>query len=1017
MRKWLSIILACLTSKFAHGQATRPALTATDVWDPDRPARAAMFRAGGFPTADAPVIEAATLDEGLKDLPVDTLPSEDALNAKLRVRDYDVLVLPYGSAFPLGSWPAIRGFLERGGGLVVLGGAPFHQPVRWDGERWVLGPRQPTYAHELLIGPAEAVKVGDPAGLRSDGSASWYLTYSTKRTFPTPGTVWALTVRFTTKKDFDKEDGTSGPRDAILRPHVVLVRDGQKIACPLLEIDRMRGSDAGARWVFAPSDATLDASIVRWCIERALLGAIEVDARPVHALVHPGEPPIVRVTVRRPRIRKSDQPATPTKTWELRQPPLTESRPGTLHHAATFLQVSSETTPPELMMTGYFVRRDELLSSGPKLTVSRDWIRKDGKVFPIVGTTYMASDVHRKFLFEPNPWVWDRDFSEMQQLGVNFVRTGLWTAWSRAMLDSGAVDEGVLRALEAYVQIAATRGIVVCFNFFAFQPPMFGGVNPFLDPRALEGQKALLTAVASRFKGCNWVHWDLINEPSYCPADKLWTNQPIGDEFEKRAWTDWVIKRHGSDPLVLRDIWRDASPDVLSIPKLDELSWTMIREHRRPRKAADFARFTQDVVAKWAADLNATLKAASGQETLVTLGQDEGGTHVRPAQQLYAPSVDYTSIHTWWNNDDLLWDGVMTKVPEKPSLIQETGLMRLEDQDGLPWRSPEDAAKLLERKFAYSFMGRGCGVIQWAWNINPYMPIDNESVIGFVRPDGTMKPEARVLADFAAFFGKAAPHLDDFEPDEVVLVIPHSRIFAGRPRALDATRRIVRLMAEHLGIVPTAISDHALAGRLGEAKLVIIPAAEMLDPSAFQVLPESRRSPYLLTTGAPLEDCYGVGTMILTPSRPVAGRERTKWAASGGSTDGWVTFDSGESEWLRCGTGESTELLGATWHEPLPLEYAREPAPLLALLKAALEKAGVRTNPSDTPVAARVLLAPNAALVIVANETSADARRSMTVDGKAYEIPCPAGRARMALIGRERGEILASTPGQAVERK
>src|SRR5262249_15139859 len=158
------------------------------------------------------------------------------------------------------------------------------------------------------------------------------------------------------------------------------------------------------------------------------------------------------------------------------------------------------------------------------------------------GTTYMASDVHRKFLFEPNPVVWDRDFAGMQKLGANFVRTGLWTAWTRAMLDSGAIDEGVLRALEAYVQVAASHGIVVCFNFFASQPPMFGGTNPYLDPRALEGQKALLLAVASRFKGCNWVHYDLINEPSYSPADQLWTNRPIGDEWEKRAWTDWVIE-------------------------------------------------------------------------------------------------------------------------------------------------------------------------------------------------------------------------------------------------------------------------------------------------------------------------------------------------------------------------------------------------------------------------------------------------------------------------------------------
>ena len=142
----------------------------------------------------------------------------------------------------------------------------------------------------------------------------------------------------------------------------------------------------------------------------------------------------------------------------------------------------------------------------------------------------------------------------------------------------------------------------------------------------------------------------------------------------------------------------------------------------------------------WAATLRDVLKAAGG-DVLVTLGQDEGGTGTRPAQLLHADAVDYTAVHTWWNNDDLLWDGVMTKAAGKPNMHQETGLMSLHDPDGAPWRTPAAAADLLDRKFAYAFAGRGAGVIQWAWNVNPYMPIDNESTIGVNRPDGTAKLE------------------------------------------------------------------------------------------------------------------------------------------------------------------------------------------------------------------------------------------------------------------------------------
>ena len=531
----------------------------------------------------------------------------------------------------------------------------------------------------------------------------------------------------------------------------------------------------------------------------------------------------------------------------------------------------------------------------------------------------------------------------MARQGINFVRTGLWTAWSRAMLDPGAPDENVLSALEAFVQTAARHGIEVCFTFFAFQPPAYGGANPFLDPRALEGQSAFLTLVASRFRGVGWVHWDLINEPSYAPADSLWTNQPVGDALERRAYREWLHARHGDDAVALRDSLGVAGDDLLDLPRRPDLGWAMIRDGRLPRKALDFAAFSQDVVARWAATLRDVLRAAGG-EALVTLGQDEGGTDLRPAQQLHASAVDYTAVHTWWNNDDLLWDGVVTKTPEKPNLHQETGLMRLEDTDGNPWRTPEAAARLLERKLAYAFAARGAGVVQWAWNINPYQPIDNESVIGLFRPDGTAKPELRALRELASFFEQCRGWLDDFEPDPVVLVIPHARLFSGRPGGLEATRRVVRLMAERFGVVPTALSDQRLSPeRLAAARLVLVPAPEVIEEGAAQaLLAASRAGALVLVTGAVEGDPYGRTSEALRAlgvvgsGRPLAQHEPTRFGG------GWATFDGLAGERFRRAPGPEPErLTGPVVHEPLPLELAREPEPLAALLQAALQAARV----------------------------------------------------------------------------
>jgi hypothetical protein len=893
--------------------------------------RALLFRAPGFPTIDAPALDDAVLDSAIAGIALDQARSVADLGKRLEHRDVRTLVLAHGSAFPVDAWPAIRTFLRGGGGLVVLGGAPFHEPVRADGGSWVRGPRTTTFAHDLLVGPAE--EIATPDGARASLLGGW------TSPLPLPTKTWALTLRLATKKDFPEEHGSDGPPDAFARPLVhVLDARGTPRACPLLEIDRA----SGARWIFAASDAKLDAPAVRAIVTRALAGAAK--------------------------------PEPPART----------------------------------------LARDEgLLHTGPKITASRDFLRKDGKVFPVVGTTYMASDVHRRFLFEPNPALWDADFAAMKRHGIGFVRTGLWTAWSRVIPDGKAVDRGVLDALEAYVQTAAKHGIVVCFNFFAFLPPDFGGTHAYLDPRALAGQRALLEAVGKRFRGVPWVHWDLINEPSYSPKDKLWKTRPVRDEHEKRAWRAWVEKRHGKDEAKLRALWRSPEDDLYAPPRDDEFAQAFVQVDKRPRKVRDFVEFTQDVVTEWARTMRSVLRLAAGEDALVTLGQDEGGIYERPTQQLMADALDYTAIHTWWNNDDLLWDGVLTKVAHKASLHQETGLMRLEDGDGTPWRTPDVAARLLERKLAYAFMARGAGVVQWAWNVNPTMPIDEESTIGLFRPDGTAKPELDVLARFAAFAQQAAPHLDDFEPDPVVLVVPHARAFLGRKNALDATKIVVRALAERFGVVPTAVSDLRLdAGRLRGAKLVLVPAPDVIDePAMNALLAATRAGTKVLITGAIEGDSYGIFSAahagLDRSSRPVAMQERTGWSATG-----LVAFEGMAQESVRRATGISTgKLTGNLWHEPLPLELAREREPLVRLLDVALRAANVPISLDGAwGVSARVLSAPQVALVVVANERPEAAKRSVVVDGRPLEIDVAALGARLLLVARAKGNVIAETP-------
>ena len=145
------------------------------------------------------------------------------------------------------------------------------------------------------------------------------------------------------------------------------------------------------------------------------------------------------------------------------------------------------------------MKDEKLLASGPKLSVSRDWIRRDGKVLPVIGTTYMASDVHRKFLFEPDPPLLGPRFAPMLGAGINMVRTGLWTGWSRVMLDPGEWTKGAVRDRRLPAERRGTTSLV-CFNFFAFIPPASAARTP-TSIRADRRPARLRSRVHGRYRG------------------------------------------------------------------------------------------------------------------------------------------------------------------------------------------------------------------------------------------------------------------------------------------------------------------------------------------------------------------------------------------------------------------------------------------------------------------------------------------------------------------------------------
>src|SRR5438876_6953022 len=105
-----------------------------------------VFWEPGFPTADSAPIPDSLLRSALPNAQL-----VSAADLKAQLSSAQLLVLPYGSAFPEDDWAQIQGFLQRGGNLLVLGGRPFTRAAYRDGTTWQLRDYSVRYTRLMMI--------------------------------------------------------------------------------------------------------------------------------------------------------------------------------------------------------------------------------------------------------------------------------------------------------------------------------------------------------------------------------------------------------------------------------------------------------------------------------------------------------------------------------------------------------------------------------------------------------------------------------------------------------------------------------------------------------------------------------------------------------------------------------------------------------------------------------------------------------------------------------------------------
>jgi len=992
-----------------------------------------VFSDASFPAADSANVSPEQLQ---KMFPGVQFASVEQLPALLDAAATRLFVLPYGSAFPEQTWPDIYRYLRRGGNLLVLGGRPFTRSAYREGGLWKLRDYSVRFARALMIDQYQETPGSEGLEFQANPEIVLHLApFAWKRAF-------SPVIRLS-GVDLYNRGGSAGSIDARLDALAWGTRAGHKLAAPAIQIDHWRNGFNGGRWVFLNAELGAEffsnreaTDLVRALAESASRGSHEFAVRPVLPLYLPGEPVQLEIV-----WRAAEQSATPQTVRITAFPELAPSD-------RTVLTINLPTSEPAVLMaakgkglwiveaevregnrvqavyrSGFWVRDLSYLRSGPRLSVNRDYFLLDDRPLAVIGTTYMSSEVQRLFFEHPNVYVWDRDLGQIQAAGLNMVRTGWWTGWDKFCDENGRPYERTLRTMEAYLMTARKHGLPVQFNFFAFLPEVLGGENAYLDPEAVSKQRTLITSVVARFHDVPFLAWDFINEPSI--SHRLWTMRPSRDPIELEKWNEWLNKRY-PDRAELAAAWNVPAVSVtgpLPLPEDIEFTQRGMYAGRNSLKVYDYFLFAQEMFANWVQTMREAVRGA-GSKQLVTVGQDEGGIQDRLSPAFWGQYVDFTTNHSWWQNDFLLWDSLLAKQPGQPMLVQETGLQRELNLDEVARRSQESEAALLARKLASSFI-QGSGAIEWLWNTNAYMTESNETPIGAIRTDETEKPEAAVLRDFAGFAKVVGERLKTPQPPSVAVVTSQAAQFSVKAELqLEAQRKAVRALTYYNRLPLYVIAENQIA-KLGSPKLVILPSPQAFTETAWRsLLNYVKNGGNLLITGPVDRDEHWHITHRAAELKLEADTEPLVYHSAVLRLNGYdvpLTFDQQKQsllDSLRFRDGSTIKVIpwgaGQIFWTAYPVELAEGTQATADLYADVSRQIGLKPiYELASPVSPGVLVYPTVLETAVLYVMTSESADSATIDlrdsttGVRVTLKLEAQHAAMALIGREEKTVVA----------
>lgn len=999
-------------------------------------AKTVVFWQAGFPTEGSQPVEQSTLERALTGMdPV--FADLAAMKEPATLERCDLLVLPYGSSAPVDAWKEIEQYLRGGGNLLLVGGQPLYVPVEERNGKFEAGRAQDTYSRALDFRHTYGVPVANGA------TFAWRTGYAL-----------GAAPHIRARRYFTVEGRLNGLG-------YMTDNTGLLVAAPVIVADHAYGPMMGARIVALDFDpeagywASEDGvALIRETAEYAREGAFSLSIEALFSTLRPGELPVITVHLRAPREEKMHETAagslrltmsSETGVVDSATVPVANGAMADIaapfHKAlpAGFYTVSAVYSEGGKFRAtyenGFWVEETDAVSSGAKLGVQRDFLTRDGTPFFPVGTNYFSTESDGWDFSGPrNAWVWEKDFDEMEHHGVTFVRTGVWMGNSRFVEGNagGGVNERFLRNLEAFLLCAQRHHVTVNFTFFAFSPGEGGGrepesgaplPNPYLNPGEVRMEHAYVRSVVERFKDVPWLTWDLINEPSFSNPRMIFKgNVPNGDPVEIAAWHKWLRQKYDGKLAMLGNAWsvppeQLGSFDGVPLPAESDLKYDRYGNLHEVR-AVDYNLFAQDMFSEWVRGMVSLIRA-TGSQQLIDVGQDEGGVTDRVLNQFYGGAgVSFTTNHTYWQDDALLWDSIAAKRVGVPNITGETGYQPVWAPDGT-WRYDEfTGLGLTERKWALGFAAGSSGAVQWDW--------DREVDFGMQRSDGSAKVWENQMRDLGAFAVKAAPAATGLVQPDVALVLPQSfQLSVGNKMALEAQQNAVRALYGYARGEAYAVGEYQIE-LLGEPKLILLPSPMGLAEKAWDAIVDRVKAGATLLVTGPFDGdahLHATGRQeavgIEYRDAPLTIREHAVKFPWGNET---VSFGDEKTTVLsRAQTAD-----GAEWVEKqvgvgrilfcaLPLELSDDFRVMGEAYKYALKTAGVKPVYTTTMGDAGIVIAPTmfpaATLYVVTSESN---RREVEFkdarSGRELHGTLEPGRAAIVLLGTD-GKVMAEYNG------